>query len=205
TVLNDRVSGNDFLSALEDLLVSANKCKSEADHIKEEYTIIYKNLNEISDVLQDYENYLQNEVMKGVKDAEYYLDKKIDAKVGKWASIIAGTGFTALAPFTAGISLLGTAIMAQIASESANKEQRYREARIKARQLVSNSNNVRGLVQDIITQTDSIIKILNAFQVFWDSRVNEIQNLIEEFEDKRQATLSYNLFSANQAIKKWNK
>ncbi|CAG8460373.1 2384_t:CDS:1 [Ambispora gerdemannii] len=205
TLTNEKITGEEFLEVLDGLLSNANKCKSEAVSLKNGYTQIYNNLNEISEDLTEYEDHLQSAIAKEINDSNNMSEEKKEAKTLKWMSIAAGAGLTALTPFTGGLSAIGVPFTAQWASENATKEKEYRVSRDQARATVLKLNGIRCSARDIITQTNSIIDIIDHFQVFWDKRVDEIQLLTTEFEEKKTKHLKYNKLSASPVIKKWGK
>ena len=110
---------------------------------------------------------------------------------------------TALAPFTGGLSLTAVPIISHYTAKKAKKERKYRASRDISNAMVFKFNEVIGTLQTVIAQTNSIVDIIGHFQVFWDERVDEIELLVDEFEEKKTRTLKYNKLSAKPVINKW--
>jgi hypothetical protein len=205
TLRDERVTGEDFLSALEELLLDANKCKNEAATLKEGYTQIYYNLNEILEDLQEHENYLHDAKVEEASKAYHMNEEKKGARRSKRTGIAMTAGMTALAPFINGLSLAAVPFISQYTNKNAEKERNYRASRDLSLVMVSKFDDVIGTVRTVITQTNSIIEIVGHFQVFWDKQVNEINKLAEKFEDKKTRDLRYNRLTAAPVIKEWGK
>ncbi|RIA91449.1 hypothetical protein C1645_875431 [Glomus cerebriforme] len=200
-----KVSGEDFHVALKELLSNANKCKDEAVVLWKGYTQICQDLKDIYDLIKEYDNHLGNEMVKHEKNSVIKNQDKKEAKIIKWTYIVSSAGMTVLAPVSLGITLLGSAILGYLANEKAEEEKECRLSRNDSRDMVEKLISIRSSVNVVITQTSYIIKIIDHFQEFWDQRVIEIQNLIEDFEKKKDGMVGYNTLTGPSVIRKWEK
>ncbi|RHZ46057.1 hypothetical protein Glove_637g28 [Diversispora epigaea] len=203
TLLEQRISGEEFQEALEVLLSNAKKCKNEAFDLRKGYTRICENLKDIHEDLYVYDKDLENEKDELERKIVVMDKEKKVAKKIKWTCRISSAGMTALAPMTAGISLFGAAAFGCYTNEKAEKEKECRLSRNESRAMVEKLNSIRYSVGGVITQTGDIIEIINHFQVFWDKRVIEVKCLIEDFKKKKGGMLGYNRLTGRSVIKKW--
>nr|CAG8637237.1 4573_t:CDS:1 [Entrophospora candida] len=203
TLAKEKVKGEDFYEALKELLVTAGECKDEATTLKKGYTQICHHLKEISAELQEYDKYLESNKVEHDRNMTDMGNGKKVAKRIKWTCILSSTGMTILAPVTGGISLIGTAIFAHVATKQDRKVNECRISRNESRAMLQRLNAIREPITGITTQTVYIIDIVNKFQEFWDKRVIEIKLLIVDFEKKKDSMVGYSQFMALPVIKKW--
>ncbi|GBC05250.1 hypothetical protein RclHR1_06130001 [Rhizophagus clarus] len=203
TLMNERVSGMDFQDALKDLLQTAHKCKDETTKLKDGYTNINNNMRDIAMELDTINSQINEMMEKEEQNANLQNQEKKLANRAKWACIVTSTGLTILSPALAGVPLIGAGILGYVAKEKAEDVKECRVSRDQSRSLVESFKKINSSIDDVAKETESIINILDCFKVFWDRRVDEIDGLINDFENKKDSNVGYNKLTGKAVIKSW--